>query len=149
MIRHAEPADKVAVINLLRASHTAAGFDTPGGFTFAFDPAYAERLFLTHLMPHHVCLLLDVEGTAGGVLMASYAEHPFGAVRIARETVWFIDRHYRGLGAVRMLDTYELWARANRCAFIGMAGMGDDPEVGRLYLRRGFKAAERHFLKAI
>lgn len=149
MIRHAEPPDKTAVITLLKQSHHAAGFDTPGGFSFPFDPAYAERLFFIHQTPRHVCLLLDVEGTAGGVLMASYGEHPFGPVKVARETVWFINRHYRGLGAVRMLDAYEVWARANHCEFIGMAGMGEDPEVGKLYQRRGFMPAERHYLKAI
>ena len=67
-------------------------------FAFPFDPAYAERLFLVHLMPRHLCLVHDVEGTAQGVLMAVAAEHPFGPVRVARETVWFIEPDYRGLG---------------------------------------------------
>ena len=55
----------------------------------------------------------------------------------------------RGLAAIRMLDGYEGWARGEGCAYIGMAGMGDDPDVGRLYRRRGYAIAERHYLKAI
>ena len=151
MIRRAEQTDKVAVIRLLEQSHRAAGFDRPGGFTFEFDPAYAERLFLVHLMPRHLCLVLDVEGKfeVQGVLMAVWAEHPFGAVRVARETVWFVDRHYRGVAAVKMLLDYETWARGQRCQFIGMAGMGDDPEVGQLYLRKGYQVAETHYIKAL
>ena len=100
-------------------------------------------------MPHRLCLVHDVEGTTRGVLMAVAAEHPFGPVRVARETVWFIERAYRGLAAVKMLDDYESWARGEGCQFIGMAGMGDDPDVGQLYRRRGYAVAEPHFLKAI
>ena len=149
MIRSAEISDKARVITLLEHSRIGAGFDRDGGFHFPFDPAYAERLFLMHLMPRHLCMLHDVEGTAQGVLMAVASDHPFGPVRIARETVWWIEPDYRGLGAVKMLNGYEMWARDQGCQFTGMAGMGDDPEVGKLYQRRGYQVAERHFLKAM
>jgi hypothetical protein len=152
MIRQAAIDDKERVITLLRHSRDAAGFDDAGGptgFAFPFEPAHAERLFLLHLMPRHLCLLHDVEGAVQGVLMAVAHEHPFGPVWIARETVWWIEPDHRGLGAVKMLNGYELWARDQGCTFIGMAGMGDDPQVGRLYLRRGYRVAETHFLKAV
>jgi hypothetical protein len=152
VIRTAELADKSRVITLLKHSREAAGFDDANGltgFTFPFDPAYAERLFLLHLMPRRLCLLHDVDGTAQGVLMAAAGEHSFGPVLLAKETVWWIEPDYRGLAAVKMLDGYEIWARAKGCHFIGMAGMGDDPEVGKLYLRRGYRAAETHFLRAL
>ena len=48
-----------------------------------------------------------------------------------------------------MLDAYETWAAAQRCAFAGMAGMGEDPVVAALYLRRGYRRAETHFLKPL
>ena len=152
MIRQAVIDDKARVITLLRHSRDAAGFDDAGGptgFAFDFDAAYAERLFLAHLAPHRLCLLLHVGGMAQGILMAACGDHPFGPVRLARETVWWIEPDYRGLGAVKMLNGYELWARDQGCTFIGMAGMGDDPQVGRLYLRRGYRVAETHFLKAV
>ena len=152
MIRAATADDRTRIITLLKHSRDAAGFDgTDGlsGFAFPFDAAYAERLVLVHLMPRHVCLVHDVEGKAQGVLMAAWAEHPFGPVRMARETVWWIEPDYRGLAAVKMLDAYELWARDAGCNYVGMAGMGDDPDVGKLYQRRGYQIAERHYLKAI
>jgi GNAT superfamily N-acetyltransferase len=158
MIRSAEINDKARVVTLLEHSRIGAGFDRDGGgFHFPFDPAYAERLFLMHLMPRHLCLLLDVgasnnevrPGHAQGVLMAVASDHPFGPVKIARETVWWIEPDYRGLGAVKMLNGYEMWARDQGCQFTGMAGMGDDPDVGKLYQRRGYQVAERHFLKAM
>jgi hypothetical protein len=151
MILDALPIDRDDVIQLLRLSHDAAGFvrHQGGGFSFPFDPAYAERLFLMHLVADHLCLILKSNDTARGLLMAACAEHPFGPVKIARETVWFIEPGFRGSAAVRMLDRYESWAHLNGCRYAGMAGMGDDPDVGKLYLRRGYFVAERHFLKAV
>jgi GNAT superfamily N-acetyltransferase len=136
----------------LKHSREAAGFDDESGltgFSFPFDPAYAERLFLMHLEPHRLAIVLEADGMPQGVLMAVASEHPFGPVRLARETVWWIEPDYRGSGAVRMLGTYEAWAHSGGCRFVGMAGMGEFPDVGRLYLRRGYRAAELHFLKAL
>ena len=152
MIRTAELGDQARVVTLLKHSRDAAGFDQAGGptgFCFPFDPAYAARLFLAHLEPHRLCLVLDAGGMAQGVLMAVAGEHPFGPVRLARETVWWIEPNYRGSAAPRMLALFEQWAAAEGCAFAGMAGLGAEPEVGRLYLRRGYRAAETHFLRAL
>jgi GNAT superfamily N-acetyltransferase len=152
MIRPAELSDKARIVTLLKHSREAAGFDQADGltgFSFPFDPAYAARLFLAHLEPHRLCLVLDADGAAQGVLMAVAAEHPFGPVRLARETVWWIEPDHRGSAAPRMLAAFEAWAHAEGCAFAGMAGLGAEPDVGRLYLRRGYRAAETHFLRAL
>lgn len=153
MIRPAVVSDRDRCIVLLKNSRLGAGFDDPAGrsgFVFPFDPAYAERLFLHHvLFGDAVCLIHDVENTVQGLLMATACEHPFGPVRLARETVWWIEPLYRGLAAPRMLDAYEDWAEEQDCAFVGMAGMGEDPDVAKLYRRRGYTIAETHYLKAV
>jgi GNAT superfamily N-acetyltransferase len=152
MIRTAVLADKARVITLLKHSRHAAGFDRADsltGFTFPFDPAWAERLFLSHLAPGRLAIVLEADGAAQGVLMAVAADHPFGPVKLARETVWWIEPDYRGLSAVRMLNVYEQWAAKEGCRFSGMAGMGEFPDVAALYRRRGYQVAETHFLKAL
>lgn len=153
MIRPATHKDRLAVIGLLRDSRLGAGFDSaegPTGFTFPFVAAYAERLFLLHLAePLGFCVVFEVGGTPRGVLMAQAFEHPFGPVMIARETVWWIDPGHRGRAAIEMLNAYEGWARNKGCTFVGMAGMGADPDVAALYHRRGYRTAETHFLKAV
>jgi GNAT superfamily N-acetyltransferase len=154
MIRAARKSDCAAVVRLLKDSREGAGFDDPAGltgFVFPYDPAYAERLFLRHVMGgrHAYCAVHDVDGVPQGILMATAFEHPFGPVWIAKETLWWIDPAHRGSAAVRMLDAYEAWAKERGCRFVGMAGMGADPVVGKLYQRRGYRAAEVHFLKPI
>jgi len=154
MIRRATISDKSRAIELLRDSRLGAGFDNPAGetgFVFPFVPEYAERLFLNHVRgPYVFCIVHDVDGVAQGILMAAANEHPFGPVWIARESLWWIDPAYRGGStAVRMLDAYEQWAAAQGCRFVGMAGMGNDPVVAKLYQRRGYGRAETHYLKAL
>lgn len=153
MIRLAELGDKPRIVRLLQNSRGGAGFDqaeAASGFHFEFDPAYAERLFLTHLlMANMLCLVLEVDDAAQGVLMAVASEHPFGPVRLATETVWWIEPAYRGRNAIRMLEAFEDWARGEACDYSGMAGMGAFPQVASLYQRRGYRAAELHFLKAL
>lgn len=153
MIRAAVDSDKERVIRLLQDSRKSAGFDDPAGptgFVFPFDPAYAERLFKTYLLDQErrLCLVHDVEGKAQGVLLAYWYDYDFGPVRLSQERVWWIDPDHRGRAALAMIDAYEDWWRAMRCDFGGLAGMGADPLVARLYARRGYRAVETHFLKA-
>jgi len=154
MIRPATIADRTRAIELLRDSRSGAGFDRPdgiSGFTFPFDPAYAARLFVHHIStPNAVCFVHDVDGTAQGILMGVAFDHPYGPVRVSKDSMWWIDPAHRGgTAAVRMLDAFEAWARKRGCSFGGIAGMGDDPIVTKLLERRGYRAAEVHFLKAI
>ncbi|MET4206845.1 GCN5 family acetyltransferase [Bradyrhizobium sp. LA2.1] len=152
MIRGATMSDTGRAIELLRDSHLAAGFDGTGasGFAVPFTAAYAERLFVQHLEMMNGCAIVhDVDDIAQGILLAVAIEHPFGPVWLASETVWWIDPCHRGRSAIAMLDAYEAWARGKRCSFVGMAGMGDDPVIARLYERRGYRRAETHFLKAV
>lgn len=151
IIRRATESDKDRIVELLRDSRLGAGFDSPAGatgFQFDFSLGYAERLFWRYLRaPRALCLVNDVEGVAQGVLMAHAYEHEFGPVMIAQERVWWIDPHHRGSAAMRMLYAYEQWAKELGCRFVGMAGMGEDPMVGELYRRRGYRVAETHYMK--
>lgn len=141
MIRHASEADRLAVIRLLRDSHAAAGW------TFPFQAARAEALFKQHVSAPNACCLVMGEQPQG-LLMAASFDHPFGAGRVAKETVWFIAPEARGRSAILMLDAYELWAHDQGCNLVGMASLATN-DVSRLYERRGYSAVETHFLKTL
>jgi len=149
-IRHATAEDRTAVIRMLRAAHGETGLDGEAAFKVKFDPAYANSLFEAHRQrPEALCLIYAPDGQPRGVLMALASWHPFGPVRCARETLWWIEPEFRGRGALHMLSAYEAWAREVGCAYVGMAGLGHDPRVGRMYERRGYTRAETHFLKEV
>jgi hypothetical protein len=140
-VRFATAEDRDRVVALLRESHEAAGF------TFPFQAAYADRLFQQHLASDKACVLVT-GNPAQGVLMAVAYDHPFGAGRIAKETVWFVAPAARGRGAIKMLDAYEIWARSVGCVSAGMASLATN-DVSSLYERRGYSAVETHFMKPL
>lgn len=140
-VRFATAEDRDRVVALLRESHQAANF------TFPFQAAYADQLFQQHLASDKACIL--VLGTpAQGILMAAAYEHPFGAGRIAKETVWYVAPHARGRDAVAILDAYEMWARSVGCVCAGMASLVTN-DVSKIYERRGYSAVETHFMKPL
>lgn len=140
-VRKATTADKTACIRLLRESHEAAGF------TFAFSAVHASALFDLHHASPQACIMV-IGDRPCGLLMASWFEHPFGAGRYAKETVWYVTPDARGRGALRMLDAYEAWAREQRCTAVGMASLATN-DVSKIYQRRGYEPAETHFIKPL
>jgi GNAT superfamily N-acetyltransferase len=142
-VRAAIAADRWRVIRLLEESHRAAGYQ------FAFEAARADLLLRMHLGQEKACaLVLDVDGLAQGILLAAASDHPFGAGLWAKETVWYITPDHRGRNGLRMLDAYEAWAAGLGCAVISMASLVTN-DVSAIYERRGYRAAETHFVKPL
>lgn len=143
IVRPAVACDREACIALLKESHEAAGFP------WSFLPERAAGLFDLHRdYPLACCFVLADDGQACGLLMASIFDHPFGAGRWAKETVWYVAPAARGRGTLRMLDAYEAWARGHSCAYAGMASLASN-DVSSLYSRRGYAPAETHFIKQL
>jgi hypothetical protein len=151
VVRRAHAGDKIRVIRLLRDAHRAAGFaDGSNPLQYPFRPAYAERAFLAHTStPDATCIVLDVAGRAEGVLMARCGDYELGDLRIAKETVWWIDPDHRGLAADEMLAAFETWAASRGASVVGMAALAVAPRAARLYGRRGYAPVETNFLKPI
>lgn len=144
IVRRAREADKVRALMLAKAFHGAAKLP------FAFSAAHADAIFRASLdQPDRLCLVLDVAGVVQGVLVAEAGAHPFGPFKVASEIMWWIEPAHRGRAAVRMIAEFETWAKARGCGFAHLVGLGDDLAVGRLYQRRGYAAAERHFMKPL
>ena len=143
IVRAATPGDRWRIIRLLEESHQAAGY------TFAFEAARADHVLRLHLDRADACaLVLDVDEVAQGVLLAAAYDHPFGAGKWAKETVWYITPAHRGRGGLRMLDAYEEWAGSAGCAVVSMAALASN-DVSRIYERRGYSPAETHFVKPL
>uniref|UniRef100_UPI0035BC53CD GNAT family N-acetyltransferase n=1 Tax=Paenochrobactrum pullorum TaxID=1324351 RepID=UPI0035BC53CD len=106
-------------------------------------------LFDQHMASRQACVLVfEHNSQVSGLLMAVWFEHPFGAGRYAKETVWFIAPQSRGRSAIKMLSAYETWAKEQGCTAIGMASL-EINDVSKLYLRRGYRSVETHFLKIL
>lgn len=152
IVRHATMADKIAVLELIKAFYYAKGLDRADGPTrFVVKPeiAYAERWFLHHLNDQDCCCIVyEVEERPRGVLMASAFDHPFGQVRAADESMWWVDPAYRGFGSLKMIDAYEDWARSKGCIGAAMTEFCDHP-VGAIYKRKGYGPLETKYFKPL
>ncbi|WP_316191315.1 MULTISPECIES: GCN5 family acetyltransferase [unclassified Bradyrhizobium] len=158
-VRPATVTDTARCVELLRSFHGAWRDEVGGSLVDAgadperldFSADHAERVVRAHLRGGFACaFVFAVDGLAEGLLLAAAFEHSFAPLWIAKETAWWIEPQHRGSRAAgQMLDAYQGWARERGCVFGGMAGMGDDPDVGVLYRRRGYIVAETHFLKAL
>lgn len=143
MIRHANRDDVNRAVELIRESHEAAGF------TFPFIESYARALFFQHISNANAsCILLELSSGVEGVLMAATGQHPFGAGKVAKETLWYISKRGRGGSAVKMLKEYEKWASSQKCDIISMASLCSN-DVSKIYERLGYSPIEVHFTKAL
>lgn len=143
MIRYAVRSDVDRVVELMRESHEAAGF------AFPFIDSYARALFFQHISnANTACILLELSSGIEGVLMCAHGQHPFGAGRVAKETLWYISKRGRGGSAIKMLKEYEKWASSQKCDIISMASLCSN-DVSKIYEKLGYKALEVHFTKAL
>jgi hypothetical protein len=154
IVRRAREDDRQRLLQLMRAAHAAAEFDKPDGFTgfvCPWDRSRVDRCLSHHMSaPDALAQVLDVDGIAQGILLAIAFEHPFGPVRMSKDTVWWIEPAHRGLKAARRsLDDYEAWAASLDVRYPGIAGMGDDPRVGKLLERRGYRIADTVWMRRI
>jgi GNAT superfamily N-acetyltransferase len=147
-VRAAVAADKIRVVRLLKDAHAAGGL--PAILGLPFSAPHASALF-DQQSSHadRLCLIYDVAGTPQGVLMASAQDHPFVGIRYSAEVAWWIDPDHRGMSASRMLAAYEQWATERGCTVAGIVALRSAPRAGLIYERRGYTAAETHFLKPL
>lgn len=154
-VRDARLEDQAAVIRLLEKSRVGAGFNSPDGLTgfyFPYDPEYAANLFIEFMAsPAGVVWVAEWDGELTGVFIAWFYRHDFGPVKMAVEKVWFVDPDARGSLRIahEFILKYETWAKKNGSNFCSLVGLGNDPRVGGLYERLGYRVAEIHYIKAL
>jgi hypothetical protein len=147
-VRIATSLDKNSVVALLKNAGAGDEYKSVG-FDASTSAAHLERLFLQHMVPDAVCILACDGNIRKGCLLAMAYSHPFAQAKVAKETVWWIDKDARGRFAKPMMDFYENWARERGCSYVGISGLGENPRVGVLYKRRGYEVADTNYIKKI
>lgn len=109
-----------------------------------YDPESAESLFY-HLMesPDGILIISD-KGMIGGLCYP----HPFNSkVRIGQEVFWWSE----GRDGALLLGAAEQRAKELGCAFWGMITVEtvNPDRMARYYEKRGYKATERAFMRAL
>lgn len=68
---------------------------------------------------------------------------------IAVETYWFVKPEHRG-GGIKLLEHFENWGKG-KCDYVAMIHLADSmpDSLEHLYLRRGYKLTEKHYMKEV
>lgn len=152
-VRFCKEEDRQGVVAMLPRANLAAGFGPDGLVPLMLSEERCNELFSLHLNHELACAIVHAPGdNPMGFLFAALFAHPFDPnVRIAKDSGWWIESAVRGdvVIANKMMELYEEWAKAKGCQWVGMAGMGEDPKIGRFLKRRDYTVAETHFLKKL
>lgn len=150
MIRHATEEDLPAILTMGRAFFSEAGWPD----LVQWDEASVEATLRRFLTGEQAGALLVAEWEGRPVGMAAVVFYPFyfnAQAKAAQELFWYVDPEHR-VGAGRaLLDGMEAAAReggAEVFTMLSVAGLRDDA-LARIYRRRGFRAAERSFIKRL
>lgn len=149
VIRDAEPADVPAIAALGERFYHEAGWH---------DVAEWDAASITQTLHHLVSgddgiviVLLGkgvIRGMAGGLIHPLYFNH---AHRSGQELFWWVEPDDRGGAGAMLLDALEQRARDKGAQSWGMIALAKvRPEaVGRAYERRGYRASEHTYIKAL
>lgn len=148
-IRHAEPKDLVALIEMGREFFEQSG---NSAFTTFDEPSFYTTIITLMSMENSMLLVAESAGQAVG--MAAAVVFPFYAnmqTRIAQEVFWYTKPDFRnGVGAA-LLDELEADAGrkgANVFMSAAIAGLRDGA-IGRVYERRGYKPIENSYIRKL
>lgn len=143
LIRKAERRDIPEMVRMAGEFVAASGTGLP------FDPDYVADSIRAHMVNSAtLSLILDVDGSARGMLCAVAAWSPLAPVMIADEIAWWIDPVHRGRHAAAMLNAYEKWAVRTGCDYLGMVALaGSRTDV--IYRRAGYALIETRHVKGL
>jgi len=139
--RVAVPTDRFAMVRMGKDFLRESTLPLPE------DPGYMSRTVSLYMeLPNCLALVLDVDGAVKGMLLAAVDDSPLAPVKMAKETVWWVDPGARGHGG-RMLDCFEEWAKDRGASLVAMSAL--DRRVGVLYKRRFYKEADTSYYKVL
>lgn len=149
-IRHAQPEDLVAILEMGRAFFEQSG---NSAFTTFDEPSLSATVIgLMSGVGNGALLVAVVDGEAVGI--AAHVVFPFYAnmnTKVGQEMFWYCKPDFRnGVGAA-LLDELEADARRKGAdVFMSAAIAGlRDAAIGRVYQRRGYKPAENTFIRRL
>lgn len=94
-------------------------------------------------------MLEHEEEMIGGLGAIKYPDMHDGKLT-AVETFWFISPDHRGAG-MKLFNAFEQWGKDQGCKKLAMIHLSDSyPEIlEKIYMRKGYKLAEKHYIKEI
>lgn len=127
--------------------------DSP--YPVSFDENYwTEFIILARGHPDiYTVIVAEVDDEYVGTLVGQvYFGHPLmDHWQCAMEMFWYVKPEHRGLGAFRMVNLYEQWAKEVGCSHCTMSLLANEhgEKLDRIYRAKGYKQLETQYLKEL
>ncbi len=138
MIREAVESDIPAIMEMGKRFADEAGVTDAIGW----DGASVDAMLRTMIEGEHILLVGD-RGMIGGLVFG----HPFSGKMVFQELFW--RNEGPATQGIRLLEMAERMAKERGCERSMMIEIGTFPGAAQIYERRGYRPAERNFIKEL
>jgi hypothetical protein len=144
MVRDAQIGDIPALLAMVERLREAASVPIP--FNRGYTQAYIKYCINS---PDGLALVLERDKPAG-MLIARLMFCSISSVPIAAEQGWWVEPEARGsLGAIRLLQRFETWARRHECFAVKMSTIKHDDAPAMMLGRLGYAIQETAWAKVL
>lgn len=144
MIREATAADIPSILIISKQF----GDEAPATHNCDLDKVEAMVRFCIY-DDNAVVYVMEIDGNIIGVIVGVVAEMWTSYDVSATEVAWFVDKNYRGRGALKLLRAFEDWAEWKEADYITVADIEGIANLEPLYKRKGYSKVETSYSKRV
>ncbi len=144
MIREATAADLPPLLLIAEAF----GAEAPDTHNYDLDKVEAMLRFCIY-DDNAVVYVMEMDEVVVGGIVGVVAEMWASYDMSATEVAWFVDKKYRGRGALKLLRAFEDWAESKEADYITVADIEGIANLEPLYKRKGYSKVETSYSKRV
>jgi GNAT superfamily N-acetyltransferase len=144
MIREATAADLPPLLLIAEAF----GAEAPDTHNYDLDKVEAMLRFCIY-DDNAVVYVMEMDEVVVGGIVGVVAEMWASYDLSATEVAWFVDKKYRGRGALKLLRAFEDWAESKEADYITVADIEGIANLEPLYKRKGYSKVETSYSKRV
>ena len=144
MIREATAADLPPLLLIAEAF----GAEAPDTHNYDLDKVEAMLQFCIY-DDNAVVYVMEMDEVVVGGIVGVVAEMWASYDLSATEVAWFVDKKYRGRGALKLLRAFEDWAESKEADYITVADIEGIANLEPLYRRKGYSKVETSYSKRV
>ncbi len=144
MIREATAADLPPLLLIAEAF----GAEAPDTHNYDLDKVEAMLRFCIY-DDNAVVYVMEMDEVVVGGIVGVVAEMWASYDLSATEVAWFVDKKYRGRGALKLLRAFEDWAESKEADYITVADIEGIANLEPLYRRMGYSKVETSYSKRV
>ncbi len=97
----------------------AKAFQVESKTGLPFDDVFFSSMVANFIdLPNCCCFKFEKEGVVRGFIMGQISQYPAANILQANELMWYCQKEFRGLGAVKLFKKYKQWAIDNQAKVI-------------------------------